>query len=275
VLDRATGRVAAGNPAGRRRLAGYVGSALSRRLADLATAAGHPPDTVSVRTWREEESGDGLVVDRRVRVLSLPIEFRSRECLLVTLRYDVAAPMPLPVGAGDGVPGLEHRCAAFTLDTVGRVDSWGSTPQRVTGHRAEYVIGAETTLLHPAPGRLAGDHHQALNHAYRTGEHRTEGWRMCADGGLIWAEVTTTPLYDAVETLLGFAQVIHDLTPVRRLHHRRGEPGRGEPGRRSAAAGPGSLLPGPRSAAAPPPGGPTRGPRRPAGRIPTQRRPRP
>ncbi|HEY6798132.1 MAG TPA: PAS domain S-box protein [Kineosporiaceae bacterium] len=268
VLDRVTGCVAAGNPAGWHRLAGLAGSRLGHRLDDLATATGHRDD-VTARTWPEEGSlpgADGLGVRRRLRVQSLPVTFRSRECLLVVLRDDEQVPTPLPVGAGDDVPGPDHRCAAFTLDAVGRVDSWGPTPQRLIGHRPEYVIGADTTLLHPAPGRLAGDHHRALTHAYRTGEHRAEGWRVCSDGGVIWAEVITVPLYDAVDELLGFAQVLHDLTLVRRLRHGRGDqPGTASTGRRSLP------VPGPRAVPAPPASAP-RTSRRPTGRIPVQRR---
>jgi PAS domain S-box-containing protein len=273
ILDRTTGRVAAGNPAGRRRLAGLPGSRLSYQLADLATAPGHR-DGAAVRIWADEDAADDVAVRRRVRVLSVPIGFRSRDCLLVVLLDDVSAPMPLPAGAGEETPGTEHGCAVFTLDAVGRIDSWGLTPQQLIGHRPECIISADASLLHPAPARLAGDPHRALNQAYRTGEHRTEGWRVCSDGGLIWAEVTTTPLYDGVELLLGFAQVIFDLTPVRRLQLGRGDHPGASPGATPAqrtARQP--AFPAPRPPAAPPAGAPVRAPRRPAGRIPAQRRP--
>jgi len=207
VLDTATGRVAASNPAARRRLAGITGADLARRLSDLATAAGHG-DGATVRTWTGAS---------RLRAVSAPVRFHGRDGLLVLLRDDTAAPVTLLTGE----PRADVGCAVLTLDALGRIDGWGATPQSLFGYGAEHVIGADTTLLLTPPARLAGEHHLTLTNAYRTGEHRAEGWRLCADGRLLWAEVTTAPLYDATDRLLGFAQVVHDLTPARRLQQRR------------------------------------------------------
>jgi len=207
VLDTATGRVAASNPAARRRLAGITGADLARRLSDLATAAGHG-DGATVRTWTGAS---------RLRAVSAPVRFHGRDALLVLLRDDTAAPVTLLTGE----PRADVGCAVLTLDALGRIDGWGATPQSLFGYGAEHVIGADTTLLLTPPARLAGEHHLTLTNAYRTGEHRAEGWRLCADGRLLWAEVTTAPLYDATDRLLGFAQVVHDLTPARRLQQRR------------------------------------------------------
>jgi PAS domain S-box-containing protein len=137
------------------------------------------------------------------------IEHRSRRCLLVVLQPDLERDA---VGRA-----ADPECAAFTLDAVGRVDSWGRGAQEWTGFPPEHVIGSDTTLLHPGPARLAGEPHRALTQAYRTGEYRSEGWRVCSGGRNVWAQVTTCALYDARERLVGFATVMQDLTARRRL----------------------------------------------------------
>jgi len=281
LLDTTTGRVVACNPAARRRLAGAAGSRLARWLCDLATAAGHR-DACVVRTFTDATDPTDSTAPARIRAISTPVEFRTRDCLLVVLRDDASAPLPLPAGATGDLPAVDHGCAVFTLDPVGRVDSWGATPQRLFGHRADHVLGADATLLLTPPARLAGHHHLALTHAYRTGEHRAEGWRLCGDGTLLWAEAITAPLYDATDRLLGFAQVVQELTPVRRLQRPQRAAGpaptQRTPDRTGDRAGARTVdlrgVPGQRVPAAPAvPASPEPGPRRPSGRIPTQRRP--
>lgn len=206
VLDVTTGLVVAGNPAGRQRITGASGATLGHHLAALAVAAGRDRTAVT-HTW----AGSGAEGDA-VRVCGTRIAFHRQDCLLVVLRD----------GGCDGCDGCDDdpTCAAFTLDAVGRIDSWGPGPQRLVGYRAAHVIGADTTLLLPPAARVTGEHHRALNQAYRCGDHRAEGWRVRADGRLIWAEVATVPLYDGFARFLGFAQVLQDRTRARRLHAR-------------------------------------------------------
>jgi PAS domain S-box-containing protein len=234
LLDAAGGQVVATNPAGRRRLTGTSGLRLSRWLTGLATSAGGR-DLTTVHPWTTFDgglSGGALTLYAVVT----PIEFRGRRCVLIVLREDAplsdqpAQPDRPAHPMASGRPGTAAAATGwgvFTLDAVGRIDSWGLTAQRLTGYRAEHVIGTDATLLYPPPARIAGEPHHDLSHAYRTGEHRSEGWRLCSDGGPIWAEVTTAPLYDGTDRLLGFATVMQDLTPVRRL--RQHEASIGEP----------------------------------------------
>lgn len=207
VVDIVTGEVTAANPAGYRRICEPGGARLTRWLATLAVTADPEDDVTTVRALDGGygSTPDGVTVCARCTV----IEHRSRRCLLVVLQEDQA-----PDAAG-WTP--DPECAAFTLDAVGRVDSWGRSAQRWTGFSPEHVIGSDTTLLHPGPARLAGEPHRALTQAYRAGEYRSEGWRICSGDRSVWAQVTTCALYDAQERLVGFATVMQDLTARRRL----------------------------------------------------------
>ena len=303
VLDTTSGRVVASSPAARRRLAAVGGEALGTWLAGLATAAEHP-DVAVVRSWPQpggaavEEAASGRTgrpalaapgPDGAVRVVTTRLELRARTCLLVALR-DAGAPLPLPPGVAEGRPAADPACALFTLDPLGRVDSWGTAAQALLGYRPEHVLGADTSLLLPPATRAAGEQHRSLTQAYRTGEHRAEGWRRCGDRELLWAEVVTVPLHDPADRFVGFAQVVQDLTPTRRPagSDPSGAPGRRAPADRpvvdlravpvqrtspsapSAPSAPAPSRPGPGSGT----GEPGRAGRRGGLRIPAQRAPR-
>ena len=240
VVDVASGTVTAANPTGRRRLSGRTGLELSRWVAGLATATGTDgPQVTVLRTWnsRTEETVPGTVWAE-----CTPVDFRSRLCLLVVLRTDAAGHVdagllggPRPAEVTDGTRGV------FTLDTLGRIDSWGATAEHLTGFVADEALGGDTTLLHPAGARLAGEPHRTLTEAYRNGEHRSEGWRVRGDDRLFWAEVVTCALHDGLDRLIGFATTMHDLTAGRRLD--RATDVRRIPAPRSASGAPRPFLP--------------------------------
>jgi PAS domain S-box-containing protein len=219
VVDVVTGTVTAANPAGRRQLSGRAGLELSRWVAGLATASGADA----------ERAGSGLTVLRTpsatdatapftVWAECTPITFRSRPCLLVVLRADAVGHVDAGLLGSPRSAGIADATrAVFTLDALGRIDSWGQTAEDLTGFPGDVTIGGDTTLLHPAPARLSGEPHRALTEAYRNGEHRAEGWRVRGDGRLFWAEVVTGALHDGLDRLIGFATTMHDLTADRHL----------------------------------------------------------
>jgi PAS domain S-box-containing protein len=214
LVDTATGTIAAANPAGRRQLSGTGGPQLSRWLAQLATAtAPNGPDVTVLHTWHGVDGADAGTTGLRAECT--PVNFRSRRCLVVALRED--EPTAAGVHPTSGRPTPDPARAAFTLDAIGRVDSWGSTAERLTGFVADVVIGRDTTLLHTGPARLAGEPRLSLAEAYRNGEHRVEGWRVRGDGRVMWAEVVTCVLHDKLNRLVGFATTMHDLTNRRGL----------------------------------------------------------
>lgn len=210
VLNTVTGTVTAANPAARRLLSGTSGLQLSRWLARVATATTAGDGPTRVYAWRGVDGESAAPV--RLWAQCTAITYRSHPSLHVVLRED-----HVPAAADAGGTAADPNCAVFTLDAVGRVDFWGAGAQRITGFVPDRVLGSDTTLLHPGPARLAGEPHRALTDAYRHGEHRAEGWRVCSDGRVIWAQVITCALYDGLDRLLGFATVLQDLTALRRL----------------------------------------------------------
>jgi PAS domain S-box-containing protein len=236
VLDARTGGIQVISPSGRSLLERPGAGPLTIWLRDLALTSARREDIATLRTWV------GPTVAGAVTVSCAPIRYHGQDCVMVVLHELPAAlvdphpSMPSTTAeaasdeaassSADDVAVLDSECAMFTLDVLGRVDSWNHAAQRVTGFAAEEVIAFDTGIFHPPAARLAGDPHRALTRAYRIGEHRAEGWLLHADGSPLWAETTTIALRDPNGRLCGFGIVIKDLTRRRRLAGRTARPPR-------------------------------------------------
>ncbi len=76
-------------------------------------------------------------------------------------------------------------------------------------------------LSHPQD-RDAGVPQQALRQADAEGRFETEGWRVRSNGKRFWAQVVIDAIRDSQGQLLGFAQLIHDLSEGRAARRRCG-----------------------------------------------------
>jgi PAS domain S-box-containing protein len=113
------------------------------------------------------------------------------------------------------VDGLKDY-AIFMLDTDGRVTSWNSGAQRITGYTAEEIRGQHFGVFYP---RAAIDRklpEQELAMAREHGRFEDEGPRLRKDGTTFWANVVVGPFYDHEGVLMGYANVARDLTDRKR-----------------------------------------------------------
>ena len=107
--------------------------------------------------------------------------------------------------------------AIYMVDPAGIVLSWSLGAESIKGWRAEEVIGKSFATFYKDE-EIASDRPRLdLADALTNGSHRSEGWRRRKDGGSIWTEVTTSPVHGADGELLGFVNVVHDLTDSHRL----------------------------------------------------------
>jgi PAS domain S-box-containing protein len=107
--------------------------------------------------------------------------------------------------------------AIYMVDPAGTVVSWSLGAQSVKGWRAEEVIGKSFAMFYSEEKIAAGRPRLDLEQALANGSHRTEGWRRRQDGASIWTEVTTSPIHGVDGELLGFVNVVHDLSESHRL----------------------------------------------------------
>ncbi|HET9522689.1 MAG TPA: PAS domain S-box protein, partial [Terrimicrobiaceae bacterium] len=106
--------------------------------------------------------------------------------------------------------------AIFGLDSGGRVVTWNSGAERITGYRAEEIVGQHLSLFYEPGDVELKRPHQALNIGATEGRSEDEGRRVRKDGSRFWANIILIASKDDTGELQGFAMVIRDLTEPRR-----------------------------------------------------------
>ncbi|UWU19166.1 PAS domain S-box protein (plasmid) [Rhizobium sullae] len=107
----------------------------------------------------------------------------------------------------DGV----HDYGIFGLDETGRVVSWNVGAERITGYRADEVIGGHFSRFYPEDTRQTHPA-QELAQALAFGRVENEGWRIRKDGERFWANVVVTELKDEHGNSRGFSKITRDMT---------------------------------------------------------------
>ena len=101
--------------------------------------------------------------------------------------------------------------AIFLLDSEGIVTSWNTGAQRISGYRAEDIIGKHFSIFY-MPEAIQKKHPQyELKTALEQGEYVEQGWRVRKNNSIFWANVTITPVYRNNQ-LIGFSKIVQDLT---------------------------------------------------------------
>jgi PAS domain S-box-containing protein len=107
--------------------------------------------------------------------------------------------------------------AIFMLDTEGRVKTWNQGAERIKGYKAEEIIDKHFSTFYTAEHRMINFPQQALEVASKEGRFEHEGWRVCKDGSLFWANVVITAMRDKEGQLVGFSKVTRNLTERKHL----------------------------------------------------------
>lgn len=105
--------------------------------------------------------------------------------------------------------------AVYLLDPDGYVMSWNEGATRLKGYHADEIVGEHYSRLFPEAEREREMPERNLRTAAETGRSEYEGWIVLEDGSRKWCRVVTTSILDDDGTLLGFAEVTHDLTEQR------------------------------------------------------------
>ena len=102
--------------------------------------------------------------------------------------------------------------AIYMLDIDGRVTSWNSGAERITGYRADEIIGQSFARFHLDPDTATGEPARLLALAAAAGSYHAEGWRRRKDGSQFWASIVIDALRNPEGQLLGFAKITRDIT---------------------------------------------------------------
>ena len=107
--------------------------------------------------------------------------------------------------------------AIFMLDEEGRVTSWNTGAERITGYHADEILGQHFGRFYPAEDVALGAPAEELRTATLNRRAEARGWRVRKDGTRYWADVVVTSLHDDTGRLRGFAKVVRDLSDRKRM----------------------------------------------------------
>ncbi len=105
-----------------------------------------------------------------------------------------------------------------TLSPDGRVTSWNRGGEKIHGYRHADIVGQDFAVFYTERDREAGAPRAALDAAAAFGRHAAEGWRQCMSGAAIWASTVITALYDTDGRLLGYVEIVRDISERKAAH---------------------------------------------------------
>ncbi len=107
--------------------------------------------------------------------------------------------------------------ALLILDLSGRIVSWNTGAERLTGYRAEEIIGQPATIYYPENERDPEAFQRELATVIEKGSFDVEGWRVRKDGSRFLAQTTRSAIRDRTGRVSGFAAVTRDVTQRRMI----------------------------------------------------------
>ncbi|HEY0179936.1 MAG TPA: PAS domain S-box protein, partial [Dokdonella sp.] len=110
--------------------------------------------------------------------------------------------------------------AIFLLDAEGRVMTWNTGAERITGYSAAEAVGRDFSQFYTPEDRAAGEPQRALRVAAERGKYEAEAWRVRKDGTRFIANVLLDAIRDGGGRVVGFAKVTRDMTERRAMEER-------------------------------------------------------
>jgi PAS domain S-box-containing protein len=138
-------------------------------------------------------------------------------------RRSAAPPSPAPPSADELYRLLVENVtdyAILMLSADGRVATWTEGAGRITGWSESEVVGRPISIFYPPEDVESGAPERDLRIAAAQGRCEATAWRVRRDGTRLWGSVVLTAISDAEGRLLGFGQIMRDLTERREAAQR-------------------------------------------------------
>jgi PAS domain S-box-containing protein len=104
--------------------------------------------------------------------------------------------------------------AIFLTDQEGKILTWNKGAERISGYGASEIIGKSIAAFYP-PDSPPEKVNQELTIAKSEGQYQEENWRLRKDGSKYWSSTLLSPIHDEKNELIGFLDVIRDLSDKR------------------------------------------------------------
>ncbi|TXK48750.1 PAS domain-containing sensor histidine kinase [Pontibacter qinzhouensis] len=102
--------------------------------------------------------------------------------------------------------------AIFLLDVTGCVATWNAGAKEIKQYSEEEIIGKHFSVFYTSEAKAEDYPGMELREARANGRFEDEGWRVCKDGTVFWANVIITAIYNSHNDLIGFSKVTRDLS---------------------------------------------------------------
>lgn len=106
--------------------------------------------------------------------------------------------------------------AIFLLDKDGKIATWNTGAERITGYKGTEAIGQPFALLFTPQDIVNREPDKELSIAIEKGRSEDERWHVCKNGSQFWAMGVVTPLWDDGGRLRGYVKIMRDITSRKR-----------------------------------------------------------
>ena len=133
-----------------------------------------------------------------------------------------AVPPPLP-GADELYRLLVEHVTDYAILMVspdGRVATWTEGAGRMTGYAEDEILGRPVSVFYPPEDVQAGAPERDLRIAAVQGRCEAVAWRVRRDGTPLWASVVITAVRDGEGRMVGYGQIMRDLTERKEVARR-------------------------------------------------------
>jgi PAS domain S-box-containing protein len=110
--------------------------------------------------------------------------------------------------------------AIMILDVDGYITNWSSGAHQLKGYAADEIIGKHFSILYTDDDVKVGLPEKNLQKAKELGRYEIEGWRIRKDGSVYWANIVFTALKNTNGEVIGYGNVIHDLSRELKVEER-------------------------------------------------------
>ena len=110
--------------------------------------------------------------------------------------------------------------AILMLSPEGRVVTWTEGAGRLTGYAEEEIVGHPISVFYPPEDAASGTPDRDLRIASAQGRCEAVAWRVRKDGSRWWASVTLHAVHDDEGRMIGFGQIMRDLTERKEVAQR-------------------------------------------------------
>jgi len=106
--------------------------------------------------------------------------------------------------------------AIYAFDNKNNITAWNKAAEQILGYSKDEVLGKNVEVIMPKDGK-DNDLQKKIDRAVLQGRSEESGWRLKKDGSSYFSESLLFPMYNSEKKLVGFTNVIKDITYLKNV----------------------------------------------------------